>query len=111
MKADKYLVWLVLFEGVMIAVLMFLSGKFYNDLKYEKLPYCSVDILGLTDYYTFGAAYKDNKVKAEDIVNKVKYAIKNPYRFGCRAIFYKGAILSENIDITKQVAEYLMKNK
>ena len=44
-----------------------------------------------------------SKERADRLMNRLRTVLSNPYKFGCKTIFMKGAILSGGKDITKEV--------
>ena len=109
--AYKYLVWFILVEGLLIAGLILFMGKLYKDEQIDKLPYCVVDIKELANAYAFSASFSGRKLTENEVVVHLKRTLLNPHAYGCKAIFQKGAILSDSIDITNKVKNLLISEK
>lgn len=108
---EKNLMWIVIFViGVgLIAKILFDNYKEAT----KPIEVCYIDapkvIEKLAVYYSlkldkpFGSVDSNSKAKADMLMKKLKMVLENPYRFGCKAIFMKGAVLSGGKDITKEV--------
>ena len=110
---EKNLMWIVIF-----VIGMGLTAKiFFDNYKEATKPVeiCYIDapkvIEKLAVYYSldtnqqFGSIDSNSKAKADMLMNKLRMVLENPYKFGCKAIFMKGAVLSGGKDITKEVLE------
>ncbi len=108
---EKNLMWIVIF---VIGIALTAKILFDNYKEATKpIEICYIDapkvIEKLAVYYSidanqrFGSIDSNSKAKADMLMNKLRMVLENPYKFGCKAIFMKGAILSGGKDITIEV--------
>ena len=107
---DKKLVIVLISFAVVITGTVIMLTLLLNQTKYQNLPYCSVDVWKIADSYLIDKGLNGNRIRnkkafIEKLTNKIKEETKNPYQYGCKAIFMKGAILSTHKDITRLIEQ------
>ena len=108
---DKKLLTILGIFGIVLIGIVFMLTILINQTKKENLPYCYVDVWHIAESYVIDKALSKQEIKnnilIKNLTEKIKQLTNNPYRYGCKAIFMKGAILSEARDITEVIKKEL----
>lgn len=107
---EKTLMWIVIF-ATMITLAIKIAYDNYKQAN-KKSEVCYIDVPKIVEtlaaYYsvdTNSLATNTTKEKADLIMKKLEFVLKNPHNFGCETIFMKGAIISGGRDITQEVLD------
>ena len=109
---DKKILLITGVLGISMIGVIFMLILVINQIKKESLPYCYVDVWSIAENYVVDKALNSNTIKNKRILvshltEQIKQLTENPYAYGCKAIFMKGAILSKSKDITEIIRKQL----